>query len=625
MERLYVDIETYSDLDLKKVGAHKYAADCELLLARFKLGELEYTYDHNDLSLDDMYYFPDWVFNHVSSGKPVVAHNAMFEYLVLASYFNGELTLKQMRCTQAKAQAHGLPGALAKATEALGVPTDKAKNTKGNALIRKFCVPRKPTKNNPSTRNTAETHPTDWVVFRDEYLYNDVEACEWLDKQLPDLTKAEQAVWVQTQRLNMRGVPIDLPMVKHIADAIDHAVDDYASAFIRQVGLFPTQIAQIVAWVNSNGVIISNLTADTVQRVIDSEVAPEHVKDALITRQNISHAAFKKYPAMINCCMPDNTVKGCFQYYAAHTGRYGGRLIQPHNFVRGHTDAVEAVKAIQEGNYSVDLVKSAVRGMVYHTDGFTIADYNAIEARVLLWLVNDQDGLDIFRNGEDPYKYMAMKIYEVEYDEVTSEQRFVGKQAVLGLGYQMAHSKFQSQATNYGVKIDSPTAIRSVVVYRSNNPKIVNFWATIQRAAKMALERIGKRIKVNKYISFERPANSLFLYMHLPSGRRIAYPFPEDDQSSFSYMGTVNSQWVREHTYGGKLTENAVQAIARDIMVDALDRMQHLDVVMHVHDEIVLTGNHIDEVTKIMEQVPVWAEDLPLTVEAEHAERFKKA
>ena len=615
MERLYVDIETYSDLDIKKVGGFKYATDCELILARFKLGDDVYVWERGDPLP-----FPGWI-THFEG--PVVAHNAMFEYLVLCDMV--DWNIEQMICTQAKAQSHGLPGALGKACVALGAPDDKKKSTKGNALIRKFCTPRKPTKNNPATRVYPADAPTDWALFRDEYLVQDVEACEWLDKQIPDLPKSEREVWIQTQKMNQRGIPLDHEMISHIADAIDHAVDDYASTFIRQVGIFPTQIAEIVKWVNSNGVIISNLTADTVQRVIDSDVTPAHVKDALITRQNISHAAFKKYPAMLKCIMDDDTVKGGFHYFAAHTGRFGGRLIQPHNFPRGETDAVKAVNLIKDGHYEVDLVKSAVRGMVYHPDGFTIADYAAIEARVLLWLVNDQDGLDIFRNGEDPYKYMAMKIYEVGYDDVTKEQRFVGKQAVLGLGYQMAHSKFQSQAANYGVEIDSATAIRSVVVYRSTNHRVVDFWSSIQRAAKMALERPNKRIKVNKYLSFERPSNSLFLYLYLPSGRRIAYPFPEEDGTSISYMGIINSQWVRDHTYGGKLTENAVQAIARDIMVDGLSRMQHLDVVMHIHDEVVLTGDHREEVTKIMEQPPEWASDLPLVVEAVHAERFKKA
>ena len=619
MERLYVDTETYSEVDIKTAGGIKYTADCEMILARFKLGEKAYTWD----CYDDPY-IPDWVLEHVSCGKQVVAHNALFDFLVLEPFFDGELTLKQMRCTQAKAQAHGLPGKLDKATEALGAPVDKKKSAKGNRLIKLFSMPRKPTKMKLYTRATAKTDPKDWALFRDEYLYQDVEAVEWLDNTLPDLSKSEQETWLHTQRLNLRGIPIDLPMVKHIADAIDQSVDEHASKFIRQTGIFPTQVARIQQWVNNHGVLANNLTVGTVDKIIAADDTPDKVKDALITRQNISHAAFKKYPAMIAACSGDGTVKGCFQYHAAHTGRYGGRLIQPHNFPRGNTDAVKAVELIKDGQYEVDLVKSAVRGMVYHPNGFTIADYGAIEARVLHWLVGDVEGLDIFRSGDDPYKHMASKIYETPYEEITGQQRFVGKQAVLGLGYQMGHQRFIDQAAGYGVIVGERTAIRAVMVYRRVNSKIVDFWRMVEQGAKMALERPTRTIKVNKYVSFLRPANSLFLYMILPSGRRVAYPYPEVDGKAFSHMSLELYQWKRTNTYGGKLTENAVQAIARDVLVDALKRMQSLDVVMHVHDEVVTVGDNVKALTEIMEVPPPWAEDLPLVIDVHKVKRFKK-
>ena len=253
MTKLYVDTETFSDVDIKKAGTVKYAKNCELLLARFKLGDQAFTWETGNEG------FPLWVWDHIRCGKPVVAHNALFDFLVLEPFFGGELTLNQMRCTQAKVQAHGLPASLEKACEALGAPQDRKKSLKGKTLIRKFCIPRKPSKLQSHTRVTPEMAPREWAVFRDEYLFQDVEALEWLDKQLPDLSPTEHEIWVETQRLNLRGIPVDVDTIAHIADAIDHAVDKYASNFIRRTCLFPTQIEKIVAWINNNGVICNCL------------------------------------------------------------------------------------------------------------------------------------------------------------------------------------------------------------------------------------------------------------------------------------------------------------------------------------------------------------------------------
>lgn len=614
--RLYVDIETYSTVDIKKEGGWKYTSNCELILARFKLGDQVYVWEHGS--------FPEWVMDHCAKGLPVVAHNAMFEFNVLKRYL--PIHIEQMICTQAKAEAHGLPGSLNKATQALGAPESHLKSAKGSALIRLFCMPRKPTKAKPYDRATAKTDPEEWALFRDEYLYQDVEALEWLDNALPDLSAAERQAWVETQYLNSVGIPIDTNTVKQIARDIDLAVDRYSTDFIRRTLTFPTQIEKIQQWLLQQGVLVNDLTKTTVDGLIANDDTPEYVKTALSIRQNISHASFKKYPAMLKAVESDDRIRGCFQYHAAHTGRFGGRLIQPHNFVRGSIDAVEAVQRIKDGEYSVELVKSAVRGMVHHPDGFTIIDYNAIEARTVAWLAGELDALAVFKEGKDPYIWMAQKIYEKEYDEVTDEQRFVGKQAVLGLGYQMWIQKFQAQAAGYGVVISDEVARTAVLTYRGTHTCIVALWGLMEQGFKMALDRPGKTITVNKYIKFYRPVRSLFLYMILPSGRRIAYPFPEFDQEQgCTHMGLATGyKWCRVNTYGGRLTENAVQGIARDIMVDALHYMQHIPVVMHIHDEIVATGDHREEMKEIMSQAPSWAEGLPLETKGHYKERFCK-
>jgi len=268
--------------------------------------------------------------------------------------------------------------------------------------------------------------------------------------------------------------------------------------------------------------------------------------------------------------------------------------------------------------------------MIHHEKGFTIVDYSSIEARVLQWVAGDEEALQVFRDGTDPYKWMATKIYGVPYDQVTQPQRFCGKQSILGLGYQMSYKTFVSMVESYGETIAVEEAKLAVDVYRKVHRKVVRLWSNMQAGAVMALQRPGKSIKVNRYVQYVLKGN--FLHMVLPSGRSIKYYQPKIEESygklTVSYMGVNDKhQYVRIKSYGGKFTENGIQGISRDILAEAITRLldAEFSVVTHVHDEVVVLGQHsVSIIGGILCELPTWAEGLPLESEGFNAYRFKK-
>lgn len=622
---LYTDTETFSDLDIKDVGTVKYADSAELLLAGFKLGDRYEVWD----AYYKPYEPPVWVEDYIDNGGLVCAHNALFDYVVLKQHFPS-LELKQMVDNMAVCAAAGLPLGLEAAGKALHLMDSHLKSKEGKRLIKMFCIPHKPTKKNPVTRIMPEHQPEDWSLFKDEYLYKDIISLEEINKYLPKLRPFEQTVWYQTQQINMGGIPIDIDTVELILDKLDQFVDDQASDFIRKTGVFPTQRDKVLQWCCSQGYIMNNLQAATVEHALEDDQCPEHVKEALAVRANITHMSFKKYVTMNKATMDDGRIRGTLMYHVATTGRFGGRLLQPQNLTRGNIDAEEAVESIHNGDFNVELIKSSVRGMIYNRKGFTIVDWSGIEARVTQWLAMDEEALDVFRRGEDPYIWMAAKIFQIDESEVDSKQRFVGKQAILGLGYQMSAKKFITTVESYGETISVEEASLAVMTYRKTHRNLVQLWAHMQQAAVMAVENPGRVYKVNRYVSFEM--DDQWLIMNLPSGRMIRYFEPELESSfnqlSASYM-SMNSQhqWVRTSTYGGKLVENAVQAIARDVLVEAVDKLinEGFDIVTHIHDEVVVWGEHpVEYVSQIMCELPKWGSGLPLNAEGFNSKRFKK-
>ncbi len=621
---LFTDTETFNEVDIKKAGAIKYTDTAEMLLAGFLLGDRYEVWDYQEERS-----IPTWVFQHVNNGGLVCAHNMLFDYDVLRKHIPS-LKLEQCIDTMALCAVAGLPLGLEKAGDALGLSPDKQKLKDGKRLVSKFCVPRTPSKNNPATRVYPQDAPEDWAKFRDDYLRLDIESMVEIFKLLPPLTDQEQTVWTDTQKINMTGVPVDVPLAKKIHARIDKLVDDEGSKFVRLTGIFPGQRDKTLAWVRKNGVKVGNLQAATVAQVLADESTPKIVADALTARANTTHMSFKKYDTILAATMADGRIRGTLMYHAATTGRFGGRLLQTQNLARGSIDGEEAVDRIKAGEFDVELVKSAVRPMIYHPDGLTIVDYASIEARIVQWIAGDEVALDVFRENLDPYKWMAQKIYGVSYDEVTDKQRFTGKQAVLGLGYSMSGKKFKMMVENYGEMITSAEATKVVNIYRETHPRLVKFWKRINEGAILALQMPDKIITVTPKVAFE--CENDFLYMILPSGRRLAYYQPNIEANDYggfgiSYMSmNEKHQYVRTRTYGGKLTENLVQATARDLLVDAVHNIieDGIEVITHIHDEIVTAGHHLEQVSKHMTTLPEWASGLPIAVDGAEKQRYVK-
>ncbi len=622
---LYTDTETFSTVDIKTAGTVKYADSAEMLLAGFLL---EDQYDYYDYEHQPE--IPDWVFEHIDSGGWVVAHNALFDYVVLRKHIPN-LQLSQMIDTMAVCGMYGLPLALGKASKALDLPVQKYDG--GDRLVRRFCIPRKPTKLDKRTRITAQDDPEQWEEFRDKYLDQDIYSMREIVRMIGVLPPEQQRDWVNTQHINMTGVPIDTETCALIQGKIAQLVDDESSKFIRLTGMFPTQRDKVLGWVRDQGVKITNLQAATVQDVLTNPDTPQIVYDALLARSNVSHMSFKKFDAFLNAAMDDGRARGAHMYWAAHTGRYGGRLIQTQNLTKGTIDTNEAVQRILDGEFTVELVKSAVRGMIAHMKGFSIVDYSGIEARVLQWLAGDLVALQIFIDGKDPYVWMAAKIYGVDESEVDSKQRFCGKQAILGLGYQMSWKKFIMMVESYGETITVDEAKIAVMVYRSTHSKAVALWARMNDCAVEAINRPKTGIKVNKHIAFYYDDDIRFLHMRLPSGRYISYYRPVVEENdwgaqTFSYMGmNEKNQYVRTRTYGGKLVENAVQGISADILNNGVNLLLEggHEVVTHIHDETVTVGmGHEHTIADIMCDLPEWAEGCPITAEGFSSPRFRK-
>lgn len=610
---LCVDTETRTSIDIKTAGTVKYATSAEMILGGFRLGDKYHVYDISDNPA-----IPDWVVDHIDSGGIVCAHNYLFDYLVLRQYLPN-LTLEQGMDTAATCAAHSLPISLEKAGEALRLPSDKKKLADGKRLIRRFCIP-----GENGEYYTALTHPTEWARFR-EYLDNDIIAMIEIIKRVPPLTPFQYKTWLETQYINLEGIPMDMGTVGLILSKLNPLIDSESTKFIRITGLYPSQNMKILKWVNDNGYPLPNLQAPTIEEALADPNIPKLVFEALEARANTTHSSFKKFETMRESVMEDGRIRGCFQYHTATTGRWGGRLLQPHNLTKGKIDGEEAVKRIHNGEFTVELVKSAVRPMIHSPEGFTIADYSGIEARVVQWLVKDENALDVFRQGLDPYKWMAQRIYSIAYDDVTDRQRFAGKQAILGLGYSMSASKFQTTLKRYGEHMELKECKLIVDIYRETHHMLVDFWKQMAYGW-LAGMRLGE-YEVNEYISFKY--DHPWLYMVLPSGRKLAYNSPDLTASmdlTFWTQG-LGGKWGKESTYGGKLTENAVQAISADILSLAISRLKEhgYKIPLHVHDEIVVEGNiGVDNMISIMCELPDWAEGLPLTAAGEYVTRFKK-
>lgn len=687
MKKCHLDIETYSEAPLKKTGLFRYAEDpsTEILCTCYSFDDeavnlwipdydlpeelieqiAERMTEHGELHIGPE--CPEDLMAHAKAGGQFRAHNAQFERTLLNSHAGKNIGFPHTRihqwvCTAAKVSAHGLQRALGDAAKSLGT---YPKSEDGKAGMMQLAKPRSGKEKRWTPHNSPDR-------FKDLYLYciDDVKAERDIDHTVPDLSPYEQKVWQLDQKINDRGFKIDKQGVLNVSFLISLYKAEIEKKFRRITGQFikaaeifdesdeelmdlyekrginPTQTGAFADWIREQGYDIPDLQAPTVAEAVKDKNMPAHVKQALILRSIHASKAVAKYPAILRAVMEDDRIRGMFMYYGAGTGRWSSMIVQLQNMYRG---------AIEDPDFAIDaynlrdldwikwlykeepmkIFASTVRGMFISDEGKDLIafDFNQIEARVIAWLAGQKDTVEAFRRNIEIYEYTAAKIYGIPIEQVTKEQRFIGKIAVLALGYQGGQAAFAKMAKAYGVDIDPEFAEKIKNDWREANPKIKSLWYDLEGAARSAVNNPGVVYSIpNKKVMFKMEGR--WLYMRLPSGRRIAYYQPkiDPDTNQVTYMGidTYTRRWMRVTTYGGKLAENAVQAIARDLLVNSMFALEArgYDIIGTIHDEIVMevleSFGTLEEVKRIMCTLPMWADGLPVNAGGWRRKRYKK-
>jgi DNA polymerase len=647
----HLDFEVYSPLPIRKVGGYRFLRhpEAEVLIAAWQVPGMV----RPAVWLPRKHPPPARLVAWVRGGGRVGAHNAAFERLAWRYVLRRmhpslpEVADSQWVCTAAMAAASGLPRALDKATAALEL--EARKDTEGSKLIKVFCQPRKPTKKDQRTRILPEDDPR-FPAFI-EYCRQDVVAEAALHAALPELTAHEQKLFQMDLRMNDRGLPIDLPLVEQ-AYAVVQKLEAHIGTQVAELtgGIKATQVAKMLDLFRERGIELENMRAETVRQLLKRDDLDADTRRLLELRVEAGRASTKKLAAMLACTDPDDhVVQGGFLWHGAHTGRYAGRLVQPHNFIRGNLKAAQAERVFRllaHGDADlfirlyanpIDIISQCMRGFIRAPEGFelAVADYTAIEARVLAWVAGEEHMLEAYRKGLDVYKLMAMRLWHLEsIEEVTSEQRRIAKNLVLGCGYQLGGAKFVDYAANAGVIITEEFAQKAVKAYRDGHPAIKASWKTVEQLVVEAI-RTRERTKGLRCEFFMREH---WLCIQLPSGREIRYPYArvtlteryDKPHWQISFRTEIKGRFLRETTYGGKLIENIVQAIARDVMVEGLFTAEQNDYppIGTVHDEALTLRargtSDIKHLEKLICQIRPWAKGIPLASEGFVCERYRK-
>jgi DNA polymerase len=661
---LHLDIETYSSVSLKDAGVYKYieSIDFEILMVAYAFGDDPVQIV--DLAQGEI--LPKALVRAIKNPKiRKHAHNATFERLAFRAY-KTDTPASVWYCSMVKSGYCGYPLSLRGVSEAMGLG-GKGKDTAGDALIRFFSCPVKPTKKNGQrTRNFYYHDPDKWEQFK-QYCKQDVTAERNVLKRLRYYTipAFEREMYILDQKINDKGILIDLNFVKQAI-----RLDDISSVGISEqmksiTGLDnPNSAARLKNWLGLRmGRIIKSLAKDIIPELIE-ETEDGTVKDVLRLRTKASKTSIKKYHKMVSCVCDDARAHGLLQFYgASRTGRWAGRLVQLQNLPQNHIDDLEGAKAaVSSGNF--DLVAmlyddiSAILSQLIRTafiakEGYTfvVADFSAIEARVIAWLAGEQWRLKVFNTHGKIYETSASMMFKVPMDQITkgSDFRNRGKVAELALGYQGASGALTSMIDQENAKAkrknkDSKDIILSetekqdiVTRWRAKSPAIVNLWKSVETSAKRALRSGGPIIDKHKGLVFNMEKGALTVV--LPSGRKLFYQRPRFGINKFGkenlqYLGMNQEthKWGHIDTYGGKLTENIVQAIARDLLAYSMQKLDQegFDIVMHVHDEAICevplddAQNALNIMCQIMGKSVDWARDLPLTADGYITPFYKK-
>lgn len=638
MRTLSIDIETYSSVDLTKSGVYKYveAPDFEVLIISYHFDnepETEVFCPALPTPLD----LPKDLADALTDPN-VVKHawNANFERTCLSKYFGEPMPPEQWRCTMIQAARYGLPLSLDACAKVLGVAE---KDKRGKELIRYFSIPCKPTKTNGGrTRNLPQHDPDKWEKFKAYCKQDVVVEREIADKvRFYPTSEFETSLWELDQRINDAGIKVDPVLIENAIRMDQTYRQRLEMEAIKLTGLSnPNSAVQLKEWLGAEmGEEVESLKKDHLPILLD-KAPTDTVERVIEIRRLMSKTSVKKYQAMQNAMCADERVRGLLQFYGANrTGRWAGRLVQvqnlpsntlkeldlARNFVReGDLDTLELLFDSVPDTLS-QLIRTAFVGP------FTISDFSAIEARVIAWLAGEQWRIDVFNSHGKIYEASASQMFDVPLEKVDKELRKKGKIAELALGYQGGVNALVAMgALKMGLAEDELQPI--VDAWRAANPKIVRLWNDMQRAAIQAMREPGKEVSCG-YVKFVFKTH---LGMILPSGRWLVYwkahlrPGKYGDGIVYYGMDQVTKQWGKVSTYGGKLVENATQAIARDILAVSMMRLFEAgyDIAMHVHDEVVVSGGEAKVVSEIMGRPIDWAKGLPLKAEAYGSEYYRK-
>ena len=641
MRNLSIDIETYSDVDLSKCGVYKYASS-----PAFEVLLFGYAADGGDVRVVDLAcgeQIPEEVISALSDTSVTKwAFNAMFERVCLSNFLGEWLEPEGWHCTMVWSATLGLPLSLESAGAALGL--EKQKLTEGKDLIRYFCVPCKPTKaNGGRMRNRPEHDPEKWERFK-AYNLRDVETEMQIQKRLSNFPVPD-AIWEEyhlDQEINDRGIGVDMELVRQAIE-IDTRSRERLTAAMQELTELenPNSVQQMKQWLADHGLETDTLGKKAVAELV--KIAPEPLREVLSLRQQLAKSSVKKYTAMENAVCADSRAHGMFQFYGANrTGRISGRLIQLQNLPPNHIpDLAQARALVRSGNYEAlsmlyedipETLSQLIRTAFVPQDGrkFIVADFSAIEARVIAWFAGERWRLKVFEDGGDIYCASASQMFHVPVEKhgVNGHLRQKGKIAELALGYGGSVGALKSMgALEMGLAEEELQPL--VDAWRGSNPMITQFWWDVDRAVK---DCIRQRVPTETHgLRFDY--RSAMLFITLPSNRRLAYVKPRIGENQFggesvTYMGMGGTKkWERLESYGPKFVENIVQGTARDILCYAMQTLKNCSIVAHVHDEIIIEADRRMSVTAVCEQMgrtPIWAKGLKLRADGYECEFYQK-
>ena len=621
---VWLDSETYSEIDLKKQGLVNYTQNCEPIL-------ITYAFDDQPVNVwQTGEPLPQNLIDVIAQGHKVYAHNALFDYLALRKHL--PLTLEQLVDTMAVAASNNLPLNLDQWGQLLGIKNTKLKS--GTALIRKFCIPTK-----KGIRTQPQDAPEQWAEFV-KYAVMDVEAMREAYKLCRPLSPYEQGVWQFTQRMNLRGAPVDVEAAKHFAHLADSVKDSLNHELKTLTGVSSaSQVANLKQWLNGQGCVVEGLAKDDIAAALREE-QPDYIRRVLEIRQQSSMTSPRKFTDFMNKAH-EGRIHGMTLYHGASTGRMSSRGVQIQNIPRGsQKDPVGAFNHIKGLTYeeyqflygdTIDPLSSVIRPTIAAKKGkkFVDFDYSSIENRVAPWIAHEMGHLDLFRKGLDEYKDLAVDIYHVAYTDVTKAQRHTSKQACLGNMYGAGAKGLQRYFAGYGTDLELEEAQRLVNLYREKHKGIANAWRSFGKCALQAVNNRGKVFETNRC---KLMSDGRFLRLRLPSERVISWYAPKvepvkapwgDMIDSVTYIGKPKQgvKWIRQQLIGSSIFQSVVQASARDLLVHAVQELEAFGAlpILTIHDQVICEVDEdwddVEEFKRIMTTPPSWGKDIPLAVE----------